>query len=93
MASPIKARKISHVVFNVADVDRSVKFYTEILGFVKKNDVPVGEDRWLTVVSPENCSARRSIVSVCCARSCASCSRTSRSSDNWRSAWAEPVSE
>jgi len=32
MPSPIKARKISHVVLNVADVERSIKFYTEILG-------------------------------------------------------------
>jgi len=28
-------------------------FYTEKLGFVVKNDIPVGEHRWLTVVSPE----------------------------------------
>jgi len=33
MATPIKTRKVSHVVFNVSDVERSVKFYTEILGF------------------------------------------------------------
>jgi len=37
----------------VADQDKALKFYTEILGFVKKADVPVGEFRWLTVVSPE----------------------------------------
>ncbi|GAB7044057.1 MULTISPECIES: VOC family protein [Catenuloplanes] len=31
------------------------KFYTEVLGFVKKHDVPMGGDaRWLTVVSPDN---------------------------------------
>ena len=34
---------------------KALRFYTEVLGFVKKNDVPLGgEDRWLTVVSPEN---------------------------------------
>ncbi|MBM2812478.1 MAG: glyoxalase [Chloroflexi bacterium] len=33
MLSPIRTHKVSHVVFNVADVERSVKFYTEILGF------------------------------------------------------------
>jgi catechol 2,3-dioxygenase-like lactoylglutathione lyase family enzyme len=37
----------------VDDQEKALKFYTEILGFVKKIDVPVGSDRWLTVVSPE----------------------------------------
>jgi predicted enzyme related to lactoylglutathione lyase len=37
----------------VDDQDKALKFYTEILGFVKKNDIPMGEARWLTVVSPE----------------------------------------
>ena len=37
----------------VSDQDKALKFYTETLGFVKKTDVPVGEFRWLTVVSPE----------------------------------------
>ncbi|MDI3419217.1 VOC family protein [Streptomyces luteolus] len=38
----------------VDDQTKAERFYTEILGFVKKHDVPVGgEDRWLTVVSPE----------------------------------------
>ncbi len=37
----------------VDDQDKALKFYTEILGFVKKNDIPFGEFRWLTVVSPE----------------------------------------
>jgi predicted enzyme related to lactoylglutathione lyase len=37
----------------VDDQDKALKFYTEVLGFVKKNDIPVGEARWLTVVSPE----------------------------------------
>jgi catechol 2,3-dioxygenase-like lactoylglutathione lyase family enzyme len=31
----------------------ALRFYTEVLGFVKKTDVPAGEHRWLTVVSPE----------------------------------------
>jgi catechol 2,3-dioxygenase-like lactoylglutathione lyase family enzyme len=38
----------------VDDQDRAFRFYTEILGFVKKTDVPVGEARWLTVVSPDD---------------------------------------
>jgi predicted enzyme related to lactoylglutathione lyase len=37
----------------VDDQDKALKFYTEVLGFVKKNDIPMGEARWLTVVSPE----------------------------------------
>ncbi len=37
----------------VEDQDRALKFYTEVLGFKKKHDVPVGEYRWITVVSPE----------------------------------------
>jgi catechol 2,3-dioxygenase-like lactoylglutathione lyase family enzyme len=37
----------------VDDQEKALKFYTEVLGFVKKIDLPVGEFRWLTVVSPE----------------------------------------
>ena len=37
----------------VADQDHALKFYTEVLGFVKKTDIPAGGYRWLTVVSPE----------------------------------------
>lgn len=36
----------------VDDQAEALRFYTEVLGFLKKNDVPVGEDRWITVVSP-----------------------------------------
>jgi catechol 2,3-dioxygenase-like lactoylglutathione lyase family enzyme len=35
----------------VDDQEKALKFYTDVLGFVKKNDVPLGEARWLTVVS------------------------------------------
>ena len=38
----------------VADQEKALQFYTEKLGFVKKEDVPVGAFRWLTVVSPED---------------------------------------
>ena len=37
----------------VDDQDKALKFYTEVLGFVKKTEIPVGEFKWLTVVSPE----------------------------------------
>jgi predicted enzyme related to lactoylglutathione lyase len=38
----------------VDDQDKALKFYTEVLGFVKKQDVPVGKFKWLTVVSPDD---------------------------------------
>lgn len=41
--------KLSSVL--VDDQDKALKFYTEVLGFVKKTEIPVGEFRWLTVVS------------------------------------------
>ena len=37
----------------VDDQDKAAKFYTEVLGFVKKQDFPIGEFKWLTVISPE----------------------------------------
>lgn len=39
----------------VDDQEKALRFYTDVLGFVTKHDVPMGgEDRWLTVVSPED---------------------------------------
>ncbi|MFF9162246.1 VOC family protein [Streptomyces longwoodensis] len=38
----------------VDDQETALRFYTEKLGFVKKHDVPLGADRWLTVVSAED---------------------------------------
>lgn len=38
----------------VDDQEKALRFYTDVLGFEKKNDVPTGEYRWLTVVSPED---------------------------------------
>ena len=38
----------------VDDQEKALRFYTDVLGFVKKTDVPLGEHRWLTVVSPED---------------------------------------
>lgn len=37
----------------VKDQQKALDFYTDVLGFVKKQDVPLGQHRWLTVVSPE----------------------------------------
>jgi catechol 2,3-dioxygenase-like lactoylglutathione lyase family enzyme len=38
----------------VDDQARAHAFYTDVLGFVTKHDIPLGEHRWLTVVSPES---------------------------------------
>ena len=38
----------------VDDQEKALRFYTDVLGFVKKHDIPMGEDRWLTVVSPQD---------------------------------------
>jgi len=37
----------------VDDQEKALRFYTDVLGFVKKQDIPLGEARWLTVVSPD----------------------------------------
>jgi catechol 2,3-dioxygenase-like lactoylglutathione lyase family enzyme len=37
----------------VDDQEKALKFYTGVLGFVKKTEIPLGDARWLTVVSPE----------------------------------------
>lgn len=36
----------------VDNQDKALRFYTEKLGFIKKTEVPMGEHKWLTVVSP-----------------------------------------
>jgi catechol 2,3-dioxygenase-like lactoylglutathione lyase family enzyme len=38
----------------VDDQDKALRFYTDVLGFVKQHDIPLGEARWLTVVSPQD---------------------------------------
>jgi catechol 2,3-dioxygenase-like lactoylglutathione lyase family enzyme len=47
------AMKIKLTSVLVDDQEKALRFYTEVLGFVKKRDVPAGGARWLTVVSPE----------------------------------------
>jgi len=46
--------RIGHMSVLVDDQDKALAFYTNVLGFVKKTEFPVGEFRWLTVVSPED---------------------------------------
>jgi len=38
----------------VDDQAKALDFYTDVLGFQKKADIPMGEARWLTVVSPQD---------------------------------------
>jgi catechol 2,3-dioxygenase-like lactoylglutathione lyase family enzyme len=38
----------------VDDQDKALRFYTDVLGFVKKHDIPMGHARWLTVVAPDD---------------------------------------
>ena len=45
--------KINLTSVFVDDQDKALKFYTEVLGFLKKNEIPLGEARWLTVVSAD----------------------------------------
>ena len=37
----------------VDDQDKALRFYTDVLGFVKKTEIPLGDVSWLTVVSPQ----------------------------------------
>jgi catechol 2,3-dioxygenase-like lactoylglutathione lyase family enzyme len=45
--------KIALTSIMVDDQDKALQFYTEVLGFIKKQDIPMGGPRWLTVVSPD----------------------------------------
>jgi catechol 2,3-dioxygenase-like lactoylglutathione lyase family enzyme len=54
ITAKIQIMKVKIISIPVQDQEKALKFYTGKLGFVKKVDVPLGEDsRWLTVVSKE----------------------------------------
>ena len=46
--------KIGLTSIFVDDQDKALDFYTQVLGFQKKTEIPLGEHRWLTLVSPED---------------------------------------
>jgi catechol 2,3-dioxygenase-like lactoylglutathione lyase family enzyme len=46
--------KINLTSMLVDDQDKALRFYTEVLGFTPKPDIPMGRHRWITVVSPED---------------------------------------
>ena len=45
--------QIKFVSIMVQDQERALRFYTDVLGFARAADVPIGEYRWLTVTSPD----------------------------------------
>jgi catechol 2,3-dioxygenase-like lactoylglutathione lyase family enzyme len=45
--------KITVTSVLVDDQAKALRFYTEVLGFLKKRDIPLGEASWLTVISPD----------------------------------------
>ena len=46
--------KIAMTSVLVDDQEKALRFYTDVLGFEAKHDVPMGEHRWITVVSPDS---------------------------------------
>jgi catechol 2,3-dioxygenase-like lactoylglutathione lyase family enzyme len=48
------AVRITLTSVHVDDQEKALRFYTDVLGFVKKTEIPLGEHRWLTVVSPQD---------------------------------------
>jgi catechol 2,3-dioxygenase-like lactoylglutathione lyase family enzyme len=46
--------RISYASMLVDDQDKALRFYTDTLGFMLKHDIPMGEARWITVVSPQD---------------------------------------
>ena len=46
--------KIALTSVLVDDQEKALRFYTDVLGFLKKTEIPMGEHRWLTVVSPQD---------------------------------------
>ena len=45
--------RISYTSVLVNDQEKALRFYTDLLGFSLKHDIPMGDARWITVVSPE----------------------------------------
>jgi catechol 2,3-dioxygenase-like lactoylglutathione lyase family enzyme len=46
--------KINVTTVMVDDQSKALRFYTDVLGFVKKHEIPLGAHSWLTVVSPQD---------------------------------------
>ena len=52
-AGILDCMKIKLTSIMVDDQEKALRFYTQVLGFQKKLDLPAGEYRWITVISPE----------------------------------------
>ena len=50
----VQAMKIVVTSVFVDNQDKALRFYTDLLGFIKKTEIPLGEARWLTVVAPDD---------------------------------------
>jgi catechol 2,3-dioxygenase-like lactoylglutathione lyase family enzyme len=46
----------------VDDQEKALRFYTQVLGFVEKQNFPVGDFKWLTVASPEEPTGTRLLL-------------------------------
>lgn len=49
----------------ISDIDKALAFYTDVLGFVKKKDIPMGDTRFVTVVSPDEPDAAELMLEPC----------------------------
>ena len=49
----------------ISDIDKALAFYTDVLGFIKKKDIPMGETRFVTVVSPDEPDATELMLEPC----------------------------
>ena len=61
--------KLSHTFMIVDDQDKALAFYRDVLGLQLKNDVPLGDERWLTVTSPEQPDVEIVLVTASMGRS------------------------
>ena len=50
----------------VDDQEKALRFYTDVLGFTKKADIPMGQFRWLTVVSPSDADGMELLLEPDC---------------------------
>lgn len=60
-----KTMQIKLVSLTVDDQEKALQFYTNVLGFVKKEDILMGPSRWLTVTSPEGVEGAELVLEPC----------------------------
>ena len=57
--------KIRLEIVPISDIVKALAFYTDVLGFIKKQDIPMGETRFVTVVSPDEPDATELMLEPC----------------------------